>query len=95
MQSTMQDPLGDEGFYEHITPHPPKKERLLLYSGIYDMKDEAIWKIFTHQTGHFPKKSSCGNQYIMVLIDVDSDAICLEPMKNRTSGKMIRVCTKH
>ncbi len=54
------------------------------------MKDEAIRKIFTDQTGRFPKKSSSGNQYIMVLIDVDSDAILVEPMKNRTSGKMIQ-----
>jgi hypothetical protein len=58
MQSTMQDPLGGEGFYEHITPPPPKKECSLLYLGIYDMKDEAIRKIFTDQTGRFPKKSS-------------------------------------
>ena len=53
------------------------------------MKDEAIRKIFTDQTGRFPKKTSCGNQYIMVLINVDSDAILVEPMKNRTSGEMI------
>ena len=90
MLSTKQDPVGDKGFYKHITPRPPKKERSLLYSGIYDMRDEAIQKIFTDQTGRFPKKSSRGNQYIMVLIDVDSDAILVEPMKNRTSGEMIR-----
>ncbi len=54
------------------------------------MKDEAIRKIFTDQTGRFPKKTSCGNQYIMVLINVDSDAILVEPMKNRTSGEMIQ-----
>jgi len=31
-----------------------------------------------------------GNQYIMVLTEVDSDAILVEPMKNRTAGEMIR-----
>jgi hypothetical protein len=80
MQSTTQEPLGNNGFHDHITPRPPKKECSL-------MKDEAIRKIFTNQTGRFPKKSSCENQYI---IDVNSDAILVKPMKNRTSGKMIR-----
>jgi hypothetical protein len=94
MQSIMQDPMGDEDFYKHITPRPPKKERSLLYLGIYDMKDKSIQKIFTDQTGRFPKKSSPGNQYIMVLIDVNSDAIFVELMKNRTSGKMIRAYQK-
>ncbi len=54
------------------------------------MRDKAIRKIFTDQTRCFPKNSSHGNQYIMVLIDVNSDAILVELMKNRTSGKMIR-----
>ena len=54
------------------------------------MKDKAIGNIFADQTEHFPKKSSHRNQYIMVLIDVDSDAILVEPTKNRTSGKMIQ-----
>ena len=31
-----------------------------------------------------------GNQYIMVLTESDSDVILVEPMKNRTSGEMIR-----
>jgi hypothetical protein len=54
------------------------------------MKDEAIRKIFTDLTRRFPKKSSHRNQYLMVHIDVNSDAIFVEPMKNRTSGEMIR-----
>ena len=55
IQITMQDPLGDKGFDNHITPCPTKKERSILYSGIYNMKDEAIRKIFTDQTRRFPK----------------------------------------
>jgi len=31
-----------------------------------------------------------GSQYMMVLTESDSDAILVEPMKNRTAGKMIR-----
>ena len=47
-------------------------------------------KICTNQPGRFPKKLLRGNQYIMVLTKSDSDVILVEPMKNRTSGEMIR-----
>ena len=47
-------------------------------------------KIYTNQPGRFPKKSLRGNQHIMVLTKSDSDVILVEPMKNRTSGEMIR-----
>ena len=46
--------------------------------------------MYTDQTGKFPKKSSRGNQYIMVLIEIDSKAILVEAMKNRSAGEMIR-----
>ena len=55
-----------------------------------DVNEEAAQKIYTDQPGRFPKKSSRGNQYIMVLNEVDSDAILGELMKNRTAGEMIR-----
>ncbi len=54
------------------------------------MEDEATLKIYTNQPGQFPKKSSRGNQYIMVLAEVDSNAILVEPMKSRTAGEMVR-----
>jgi hypothetical protein len=66
-----------------------KKERTVFYH-ILDMEDEAAQKIYTDQPGRFPKKSSRGNQYIMVLTEIASDAILIEPMKNRTTGEMIR-----
>ncbi len=39
--------------------------------------------------GRFPKMSSRGSQYIIVLTESDSSAIFVEPMKNRSSGEMI------
>jgi hypothetical protein len=54
------------------------------------MEDKGTLKIYTNQPGQFPKKSSLGNQYIMVLAEVDSNTILVEPMKNRTAGKMAR-----
>jgi hypothetical protein len=68
---------------------PTKKECTVIY-GILDMEDKAARKIYTNQPGQFPKKFSRGNQYIMVLTKIDSDAILIKPMKNRTAGEMIR-----
>ena len=50
-------------------------------------------KINSDQTGCFPFRSYRGNQYIMVLLEVDSNAILAEPTKNRTSGEMTRAYT--
>jgi len=44
----------------------------------------------TDQTGRFPATSSKGNQYIMVLVEVDGNYIDAEPMKNRTEGSLIK-----
>jgi hypothetical protein len=49
----------------------------------------ALQKIYTDQTGHFPKKSSPGNQYIMVMVELNSSTILVEAMKNRMAGEMI------
>ncbi len=61
----------------------------MVFLWIMDMEDKATLKIYTDQPGQFPKKSSRGNQYIMVLAEVDSNTILVEPMKNRTAGKMV------
>jgi hypothetical protein len=52
------------------------------------MEEEGNKHIFTDQTGCFPKKSSQGNQYIMVLSHPDSNAILQEAMKNCASREM-------
>jgi hypothetical protein len=68
---------------------PIKKEKTIFFK-ILDMKDEATQKIWTDQPGHFPKKSSKGSQYMMVLTEKESNAILAEAIKNRMSGEMIR-----
>ncbi len=50
---------------------------------IFDLSDEAQRLMYTDQTGKFPKKSSKGNHYIMVLIEIKRNAILVEAMKNR------------
>ena len=69
---------------------PPATKEKTIFHKVYDLEEEATHKIWTDQTGRFPKMSSRGSQYIMVLTESDSSAILVEPMKNRSSGEMIR-----
>ena len=46
--------------------------------------------IFSDQTGKYPKRSQRGNKYIMVMVEIDSNAILVEPMKSRRDEEMIR-----
>jgi len=64
-----------------------QKESVLV---VFDLSDKAQRLMYTNQTGKFPKRSSTGNHYIMVLIEIDSNTILVEAMKNRTAGEMIR-----
>jgi len=70
-------------------PRPATKHKEAIIR-IYNFSDKAKCLIHTDQTGRFPKKSSRGHQYIMVLIEINSNAILVEAMKNRTTGEMIR-----
>ena len=68
---------------------PMATKEKTIFHNVYDLEEEATHKIWTDQTGRFPKMSSRGSQYIMVLTESDSSAILVEPMKNRSSGEMI------
>jgi hypothetical protein len=69
--------------------YPVKKEKTISFR-VLDLADEATQKIWSDQPGRFPKKSSKGNQYIMVHTESDSNIILVEAMKNCSSGEMIR-----
>ncbi len=46
--------------------------------------------MFLNQTGQFPTHSQSSNKYIMVLVEIDSNAISVESMKRRKDAEMIR-----
>jgi hypothetical protein len=46
--------------------------------------------MFSNQNGQLPTWSLWGNKYIMVMVEINSNAILVEPMKNRKDDKMIR-----
>jgi hypothetical protein len=61
-----------------------------IFIHVYNVKDnKALLKIYINQISCFPKKSSLGNQYVMVLVELDSSTILVKVMKNCTSVKMI------
>jgi hypothetical protein len=47
--------------------------------------------MFSDQTGQFPTCLQQGNKYIMVMVEIDSNAILVEPMKSRKDEEMIRM----
>lgn len=56
-----------------------------VYVKTYDVRET----IFSDQTGKYPVQSQRGNKYIMVLVEIDSNAILVEPMKSRNDNEMI------
>ncbi len=46
--------------------------------------------MFSNQTGQFPIQSLRGNKYIMVMVQINSNTILVEPMKNCKDDKMIQ-----
>jgi hypothetical protein len=53
---------------------------------VYDIRET----VFTDQTGQFPTRSKSGNKYIMVMVDIDSSGILVEPIKNRKDAELTR-----
>jgi hypothetical protein len=66
-------------------PCPTIKQKEVIIK-TYNLGDKAKHLMYTNQTGRFPKKSSQGHQCIMVLIEIDSNGILVEAMKNRTAS---------
>jgi hypothetical protein len=57
-----------------------------IFTKVYDVRDT----IFSDQTGEFPTRSLSGNKYVMVMVEIDSSGILVEPMKSRKDAEMIR-----
>ena len=46
--------------------------------------------IFSNQKGKFQKLSQRGYKYIMVMVEIDSNVILVEPMKSKKDEETIR-----
>ena len=78
----------EEDFEQPPTPLIPERTND-VYSVVYNLQDEFERKMYTDQTGKCPTKSYRDMQYIMVLIEMDSNIILVEPTWNRQSGEMV------
>jgi hypothetical protein len=68
------------------TSHLHGKKVRIVYTQTYMVGKT----MFSNQTGQLPIRSLCGNKHIRVMVEIDSNAILVEPMKNRKYAKMIR-----
>ena len=57
-----------------------------IYTATYDVHKT----MFSDQTGQFSTRSQRGNKYIMVMVEIDSNAILIKLMTSRKDAKMIR-----
>ena len=46
--------------------------------------------VFSDQTGQFPTRSKRGNKDIMMMVEIDSYAILVEPLKSRKDPELRR-----
>jgi len=58
----------------HAVAALQRKKMKDIYVRTYDTRETS----FSDQTGQFPKQSKRGHKYIMVLIEIDSNAIMVE-----------------
>ena len=52
-----------------------KPKQHCIFTKVYDLHDDLEQKMYKDQTDRFPVRSDRGNQYIMVLIDMDGNSI--------------------
>ncbi|KAL7489932.1 hypothetical protein ACHAW6_015673 [Cyclotella cf. meneghiniana] len=55
-----------------------------IYTKVYNTRET----IFTDQKGKFPTCSLADHQYIMIMVEIDSSAILVEPLKNHKDAKL-------
>ena len=80
VQSTKWAPL--ESF---VSTELKGKEVHVIYVKVYDARETT----FSDQTGQFPTRSKQGNKYIMVMVEVDNNAILVESLKSCKDSKLI------
>ena len=57
-----------------------------VYITVYNVRNT----VFSDQTGKFPTRYKRGNKYIMVMVEIDSNTILVDTIKNRTDAELTR-----
>ena len=61
-----------------------------VYTKVYDVRET----VFSDQTGKFPTRLQWGNKYLMVMVEIDSNVILVEPLKSRKDPELTRAYNK-
>ena len=64
----------------------PRAKENDIYLEVWDLRDTT----YSDQTGRFPYTSYKGSQYLMVLVEIDSSCILVEPLRDKTAEEMQR-----
>ena len=57
-----------------------------MYTKVYEVRNT----VFSEKTGQLPTRSQRGNKYLMVMVEIDSNAIMVEPLKIRKDPELAR-----
>ena len=57
-----------------------------IYTSMYEVRNTVL----SNQTGKLPICSQQGNKYIMVMVEIDSNAILVKPIKNCKDEDLMR-----
>ncbi len=57
---------------------------------VYTKTYKVLKTMFSDQMGQFPMRLQQGNKYIMVMVEIDSNAILVKPMKSFKDAEMIQ-----
>ena len=57
-----------------------------VHISVYEVRNT----VFSDQTGHIPTRSQRGNKYIMVMVEIDSNAIIVEPINSWKEEELTR-----
>ena len=68
-----------------IAEYPEMKGKKVhdVHIKTYDVRETT----FSDQTGQFQTRSRSGNKYIMIMVEIDSSAILVEPMKSQKDAR--------
>ena len=56
-----------------------------IYTSVYEVNNTVL----SDQTGQFPTRSQRGNKYIIVMVEIDSNAVLVEPINNRKDEELM------
>ena len=75
---------------EEETTSEDRTKRKELVINCIDLQAEPKGKISSDQTGRFSYRSFKGNQYLMIILESDSNAILYQPVKSKESGDNVK-----